>query len=140
MAGCSKVNTYQKEIYNDNSKISSQADSYSFVKRIGSTKNNEASISFGTFNGVETIWGIDSEAAGNVSLDYNGEITNGKFKVVLVTPDNEVIKVFESSDNKSLTIDLNKGQSKIKIVGNDAKGKVQLFIKTDGNIKIFNKD
>lgn len=140
LGGCSNISSYQKEIYDDDSKISKQGDSYSFALRSGSTNGNETEIKFITFNGMETLFNIDSKEEGTINLDYNSEINSGLFKLVLINPDDEIINIFEGSQNGSTTVNIKNGKSRLKIVGNDAKGEIKLLIKENGNIKIYNSE
>ena len=134
------ISTYQKSLYNDNSKIIKQGDSYSFLKRAENTYNNKTSVKFGTFYGMETIWTIDAKSEGNIKINYKTQIKGGKFKIVFITPENEIKTICEGTQNGSILIKAEMGKSRIKIVGNETKGECELSIFPDGNIKIHLED
>lgn len=138
--GCSKISDYQKGIYDDSKEIVKQHDSFTFKVRIGNSMNNEASIKFSTFNGMETLWSINAKNNGSITLDYDAEIDKGDFKLVLITPDNEIVKIFEGSEEGEKRIDLIEGESRIKIVGKESKGKLTIYIKEEENVKIREVD
>lgn len=133
------ISAYQKNLYNDNSKIIKQGDSYSFIKRVGNSYNNKTSIKFGTFYGMETLWTIDAKSEGNVRINYKIQISRGKFKIVFISPDNEIKTICENTQNGSIVIKAEMGKSRIKIVGNDAKGEVEISLVPDGDIKIYSE-
>ncbi|AIS52839.1 hypothetical protein TKV_c16850 [Thermoanaerobacter kivui] len=131
--GCENINKYQKDIYDDDSKIVNVGDSYSFSKRIENNINNNLKIKYNGFYGMETIWDIKSEGNGAVIIRFDSQVDRGKFKLVFITPDNEVIKVFEQSEKGEKIIETKKGKSRIKIVGNNAKGQVEINVETKGD-------
>ncbi|SHE80315.1 hypothetical protein SAMN02745195_01155 [Thermoanaerobacter uzonensis DSM 18761] len=129
---CSNISSYQKEIYNDNAKIINQGDSYTFLNRVGDIKDNNLKIVYSGFYGMETIWEVESEGKGTVTIKFDSKVDKGKFKLVFITPENKVINVFEQSGKGEKTIQTEKGKSRIKIVGNNAKGQIEINIKTSG--------
>jgi len=131
--GCYSASAYQKSLYNDDKAIVKQNDSYNFVKRISTNTNDKSSVKFKTFYGMETLWVINSEGSGKALIDYTSEINKGKFKCVLVNPNNEVIELFTNNSKGSTEIDLKEGTSRIKIVGNDTGGEFSITIKSEGD-------
>ena len=99
-----------------------------------------------TFSGTKTIWSHQAKDDINIKLSYMLSVTEGgKAKLVLTTPDNEVIIIAENTNNsvmsemKSETITLKKGNNRIKIVGQDST-KLQLKLNTDGVGRLGNDD
>lgn len=137
--GCSSISAYQKSIYYDDSIIAKTADSYTFTSRVGSTTHKESSIKYGTFIGMETIWVIESKGQGSFTIEYDSKVKKGEFKVVLITPDNNVTNILKQNQGGTTKIKAPKGKSRIKIVGNEAGGECLLIIKTEGDtvIKTF---
>lgn len=135
VTGCN-VNDYQKNIYSDNSKIVKEGDSYTFKNRLGSTTKDEINIKFSTFYGMQTIWIIEASKEGVLTINYESQIKNGDFKTVLISPDDVVSHIFEQSENGNTTLNIPKGKSRIKIVGNGANGEVAITIKPDENMQI----
>jgi subtilisin-like proprotein convertase family protein len=135
LGGCA-VSDYQKSLYKDDSKIASQADSYSFRNRLGSASSGKASVKFGTFFGMDTLLAIEASQESTASLEVDVKINSGDFKVVLISPDNKVTTIAEGTKSGLQELKLQKGKSRIKIVGNNAKGEVKLNIKDNDYIKV----
>ncbi|WP_062197064.1 hypothetical protein [Massilibacterium senegalense] len=125
--GCSDITEKQKSIYNNDEKIIQQADSYTYTKRISTTRNNETKMRFQSFAGMETIY--REKDAKSVIFEYDVTIQKGDFKIVLVTPEKKVVTLVEGSEKGSETIKLKNGENKIKIVGKDAKGTINYSVK-----------
>ena len=134
--GCSKVSSYQESIYSDESKIINEADSYSYLTRTGTTKDNKSTVRFKTFNGMETIWTINTEEEGTLTIEYNTVIKQGKFKLVLIDPNNDVQTIIEQPGSGTASIEMKKGKSRIKIVGLDAQGEIQAILSASKNMKV----
>lgn len=139
-AGCSSASSYQKGLYDNNEAIADKADSYNYVSRVGSSINEESSIKFKTFNGMETLYEIKSEGSGKVIIDYTSEVEKGKFKCVLINPEDEVEVLFEDDSKGSIELDMKNGKSRIKVVGNDAGGEFSMTIKGEGDVSISKLD
>lgn len=132
----SYAGNYQRSIYNDNSKIASKGDSYSFLNRVCTNEDNKTSLEF-TFTGMDTIWKLETSQDTSVNIEYKSEISSGKFKVVLINPDGEVINILEQSTSGDKDVNLINGKSRIKIVGNNARGKLQLSISSNKDVKLI---
>jgi hypothetical protein len=135
LTGCS-ASEFQKSVYNDDSKLIKQADSYSYKSRVGSTTSEKSEIKFGSFFGMDTLWSIEAKEEAVVTLEYDIKIEKGDFKVVLIGPDNKVITIVDKGNSGKQELRLQKGNSRIKIVGKDAKGQVKINISGDRNLKI----
>lgn len=136
LTGCKNITDYQKSVYNDNSKIVKEADSYNYLKRVGNAKGNNASITFDRFYGMDTIWTIDADEDGAIKIDYDADIKNGSFKTVIITPNNVVNLIFENSQSGSKEISVKKGKNRIKIIGSDARGEIDFTITLDKQMKL----
>ncbi|MCM0649139.1 hypothetical protein NBE98_12210 [Clostridium swellfunianum] len=135
LSGCT-VSDFQKTVYNDDAKIAKKADSYNFKSRVGTTTSHRSEIKFGTFYGMDTLWSIDAKEQTEVTVDYDIKIEKGDFKVVLIGPDNKVITIVDGGKTGKQGIKVQKGNSRIKIVGRDAKGNIKIDITGDKNLKI----
>jgi hypothetical protein len=131
MSGCN-----HNDLYSDDAKIAKSADSYSAVMSIGNTEENEYSLS-ATMTGMQTIWRYKVDSDSEITISYMLSVSQGgKAKLVLITPNNEVIELAENTDNtettemQSQTIQLTKGNNRIKIVGYD-KPKFELKLNVD---------
>ncbi|MDO3412727.1 hypothetical protein QWJ34_23370 [Saccharibacillus sp. CPCC 101409] len=128
LTGCSTVRETmaQLEMYGSNEKIAQSGDSYSYKLREGQADESGASLEFKQFTGVHTLWSADAEREATVTLDLDVGVKNGKFKVVHVRPDGEVIKLADASlGGEPVTIELPEGRSEIKIVGKKAYGHLE---------------
>lgn len=129
----------QQNIYNDDLKVIAQGDSYSFSYRDGIMQGNTADLQF-KFNGSNTLWDIETNNEAVINIDYSSNIYNGKFKVVLITPEDEIINVLEQSDSGEKEIELKNGKSRIKIIGLDAEGSLKLNIEENEQIILTGKE
>ena len=143
LAGCSGINSKQKNIYTNNKQIAEEADTYTYltylnrIDSIDSTeKINQISLEFSKLYGTDTLWNIESTGKHELQLSYNSEISKGKFKAVLVTTKEEVLNLFEGTDEGIIEMDLEEGRYRLKIVGQDAKGKIQIDIGGNTNIEL----
>jgi outer membrane lipoprotein-sorting protein len=124
ISGCVDISD-KNEIYSDNIRIAQSNDSYMTTGWSGRPSGNEYSVS-ATFTGMDTIWRYDAENDIDVELAYLLSVSQGgKAKLVLITPDDEVIILSENTDNTQnaemeyQTVSLKKGNNRIKIVGYD---------------------
>ncbi|MBL4936529.1 lipoprotein [Clostridium sp. YIM B02515] len=144
ISGCSKINSYQKSVYKDDSKIEAEGDSFTFQNKVGtiesSKTDNKADLKFGGFDGADTIWIIEAKENKKYTLEYDVKIEEGNFKIAFINSDGKVTSITEKTEKNSKEIDIPKGKSRIKIVGNSAKGQFVLSIKADDNITITKKD
>ena len=129
----------QKYIYNDDLKIMDQGDSYSFSYKEGICEGNTVDLKF-KFTGSNTLWDIETNNEAVINIDYSANISDGKFKVILITPENEIINVLEQSDSGKKEIKLKNGTSRIKMVALDAKGSLILNIEDNEQIILKGKE
>ena len=119
LAGCSGINSKQKNIYTNNKQIAEEADTYTYltylnrIDSIDSTeKINQINLEFSKFYGADTLWNIES------------------------TGKQELLNLFEGTDEGIIEMDLEEGRYRLKIVGQDAKGKIQIDIGGNTNIEL----
>jgi outer membrane lipoprotein-sorting protein len=134
-AGCSKSSL--ADIYNNNAKIAESGDSYNFKERMGSNTLNELKLKFKTFYGMETIWIIEARVQGTITFDFETQIKSGKFKAVLISPTKEVMTILDQSNAGSITLSVDKGNNRVKIVGNGATGEVNLLANLNKDIGVI---
>lgn len=118
--GCG--NSAVNNIYNDNNKIKSEADTFSL-------NESEETIESGVYkgklklSGSGTIWTYESNEDIDLKVPYTLSVKNGKAKIVLISPDNKVINLVENTNKAtidgttSLTVPIKKGDNRIKVVG-----------------------
>ncbi|GAE91061.1 hypothetical protein [Acetivibrio straminisolvens] len=134
--GCKAGNDYKRSIYNDNSKIAEDADRYYFKFSSFNPEDKSVSIKFDDFIGMHTIWLVSAAEDGKLTVNYDSEIKEGKFKVVYVSPDKTVTDIFEGENSGSTIIEVPKGKGKIKIIGLDAEGSVDISLAMEGRISV----
>lgn len=144
LAGCSGVSNKQKGIYTNNKQIAEEADTHTYSNRVGnkdSTENiNQVNLEFSKFYGTDTLWSIESSGKDELEINYSLNISRGRFKAVLITPKEEVVDLFEGTDEGVKIVDVDEGKYRLKIVGQDAKGKIQIEIKENTNIDFKNNE
>lgn len=128
MTGCTSGSRYQKSVFNDDDKIINGEDSYTYKKRIGNMVKDKIDMKFGIFTGIETVNKIKAEKDGELLFTFQSKINEGDFKVVLITPDDEIINILEGTSEGTKTIPIKKGVNRIRLVGREAKGKVKIEI------------
>ena len=136
IAACNSVVKYQSSIFHDESKIVREADSYTYGSRTSNSRGNEYDIKFASFSGMETIYRIESDGENDVIVAFEAIVQEGEFKVVLITPDDEVINIVNGTDEGNQTIKIKEGVSRIKLVGKKAKGEVSIKIHAEDGVKI----
>lgn len=139
-SGCSSVSREQKSMYNDNSLITKEGDTYNFTNRVGEIDDSKIEIKYGKFYGSQTIWIIEVEKQGEIEFDFNSKVNSGKFKGVLISPENEIINIFENDNEGSYKVQVSEGKYRFKIIGNDARGKVEVELELDNDMKILGSD
>lgn len=126
---------YQKSIYDDNGKIVDSANSFSYANFTGSEESGMFKCSF-RFTGVDTFYELKSDEAVSVSINYNMKVSSGNLKLVIINPNNVVTVLQEGTGKEERKIEIIQGVSRLKIVGNDAIGKLQISVQSQENVKI----
>ena len=110
-------------IYDDDAKIAGSGDSSSTSMSSRTVIGNDYKWKV-KMTGMQTIWRYNAENDGSVSISYMLSVTEGgKAKLVLITPDNEVVILIENTDNsvyselQTQNISVKQGVNRIKIVG-----------------------
>lgn len=125
-AGCG-IDKDKKSIYDDDKRIAQEGDSYSFFQRSEEEKKeNHLKLHYSRFYGVQTLWAFESPKECEINLNYESQVDKGEFKVVLITPEDEVIKIAEQKSKGIFKVVVPKGKYSVKIVGNNAKGEILL--------------
>lgn len=138
-SGCTEFQSRKAEMYDDDTAIVSDADSY-FTSNslLTSTSKYEVDFSFGSFSGTKTIWVIRAETGGVFTVNYKATVTEDALKMVLIDPDKNVQIIFENSSSGEQTFNLDEGKYVIKLVGRYAQGDIELTMKDYQNINVSN--
>ena len=125
-----------RDIYNNEYKIVSENDSYSYLRKKLKNEENNMNLKFVEFTGIDTAYNIESYKEGIITLQYETEILKGEFKVLLITPSNEIVNVLEGNNKGNNNIKISSGKSKIRIVGNKSTGNLKINITSSDDIDI----
>ena len=120
--GCS--NNSKSYIYKDDKKIVSEVDSFNIrnAKHVNDKEGYDGEL---YFEGMDTIWAIDSNEDSDIEISYLLSVSKGKAKLVLIKPNGELETIVESDkemkedSNIETTISVKKGKNRIKLVGKD---------------------
>lgn len=123
--------------YNDRSLILSDEDSYSYQKCVD-TGSTETSLKrdYQGFNGKDTIWMLDAAEDASISLDLSANLSSGKFKVLLVSEDNDITTLLEGDDTQNTSVDLDNGTARIILVGDHASGSCEITLSEINNVRV----
>lgn len=122
LVGCSK--NYMASIYNDNEKISSDANSFNLDVDKQSIDGQNFKGVIKKIEGMDTIWTYESDKDMELDMTYLLNVVSGKLKLVLISPDSSVTTLIERSkesevvDYATNTLQIKKGLNRIKIVAN----------------------
>ena len=125
LVGCS-IDPQKKIIFDRDSRIVQDGDSYHFTDRIGKVDENDVDLTYSGFYGVQTLWVIKTEKMQEITIDYNSQVKSGDFKIVVVTPKREVQTITQQKSKGMYKFVAVKGTYKVKIVGRKANGEIQL--------------
>lgn len=125
MAGCS--NAYAQAEYDSPEKIASSGDHYSKIRSVQTTIDGGFRLTVGSFDGRETLWTEtrkDSQTAEGTLLLT---LTHGQAKLVHVDEAGTVTTLLEctpqtaSDEPVTVTVPMQPGRNKLKLVGYDCK-------------------
>jgi len=120
------IDQEKKEVYENDGRIMQEADSYYFRKRIAENDEHGIYLEFNRFYGVQTLRVIDAGDNSEIALDYRLLVKGGKFKVVLLTPEGELLKVAEQDGEGTFSVPASEGDYRVKIVGENADGIIEI--------------
>lgn len=130
------TNSDKEKMYNNNDKIVQEDNNYTYVTSESTIKNNEIQMKYSSFSGIDTICSLKAKEDTEVTFNYDSTVNNGKFKVVLINPKNEVETILEGTEQRSKTIKLTKGKYRFRNVGVNADGKIRISISSNSGVKI----
>lgn len=139
--GCRQINFFQyhTSVYDNKEKLALNKSSYSYWNKEGVVDKEHAKIAF-SFSGHDILWKIVTDKDTEISCDYNMKISEGKFKVILVSEKGEIFTMFENTDEGenegSYSLDIPKGENIIKIVGKKAVGNLEINLNYEDDISV----
>ncbi|WP_234414295.1 hypothetical protein [Paenibacillus sp. CAA11] len=120
------MNGKQSRIFNDEKRQVESGDSYTFGSKVGEVTNEKAEVSFSGFTGLYSMWDLTSSSELTTTLSISGNIQHGKFKLIEVTPDQQLVTLWEGDGDSKLSVKIPPGTTTIKWVGKRASGKLHL--------------
>lgn len=121
LSGC--VMNFGAKLYNDEQEIVRNSNSYNLVRAKQSVKGNHLFGTMDKLEGMGTIWKYNASEETDVTITYQMKISEGKAKLVLISPDDTVITIVEctaesdAEEDVSDTYSLEKGKNRIKLIG-----------------------
>lgn len=135
LGGCDAMNNKQSKIYKDEVAQLQQGDSYTFGNKLGEIEDEKANISFTKFTGLYSLWDVTSSVEQTITLKITGNIQQGDFKIIAVTPDHKVVKIWEGEGDAEKSLEVHSGTTVIKWVGKRASGKLSLELAPQAEIQ-----
>ena len=143
MCGCGfsnqnkNMNSNKENMYNNHDKIVQEDNNYTYVTSGSTRENNEIEIKYSGFSGIDTICFLEAKEDTEITFNYDSTVDNGKFKAVLIDPNNEAENILEGTEQSNKTIKLTKGKYDLKNVGANADGKIKIYINSNSDVKII---
>ena len=91
---------------------------------------------FQGFTGKDTVWMLDAAEDASVSVDISADLSRGKFKVLLVSEDNDITTLLEGDDTQNTSIDLEKGPARLILVGDHASGSCKITLNETNHVRV----
>jgi len=125
-------------IYANPAKIAAAGDSYTFADRQGAAEATGGTLSYRGFSGMNTLWRIDhpAEASGKLAVDCKLKTSKGKSKLVYIAPDGKVQVLAEDNYEGKIDLTVAKGAGRIKLVGQNAKGSLEVRLAAGDGVTI----
>ncbi|MEG0550671.1 MAG: hypothetical protein RR554_05895 [Vagococcus sp.] len=89
------------------------------------------------FSGIDTLWELDCQKNDELVIAYKTENKTGKFKVLLVKPDQEMELIVENTETGTSTLEIPKGKNYIRIVGSQSEADIEMSYKVGTQTKII---
>lgn len=116
-----------RDIYDDNDKIINNTGSVFIVSNsVDCWSNDEIKGSMDLYNGIMRMWKLDAKQDSEVSLNSTIQLENGRFKVLLISPDKKVENILEytsktKDEKQELKFNVKQGENIVYMVGDLAK-------------------
>lgn len=142
LASCSfmgnlSLGSYSPDLVDDKERMLQAGDSFFYRNRDISLTNRSANLSFRGFHGIETLYRLDSDQGGTVTISTSSSVDTTRYKLVLVdTVREEVITLIQGSGYASHTHNLKAGRYHIKTVGYDVGGTVNISLSAGQGVTV----
>lgn len=122
--------TEKTDDYNNYNKIVKTTTDITYDTYDGGVEDNNALLRFEGLEGIDTLFVFTGEETVTITVYEN--VHDGKFKVVLVDPYNQVIELHQST-----TLSCVEGQYKVKIVGENASGTISVSLTSHVSVSFY---
>lgn len=134
--GCQKISAYQKSIFDDDTKIVKEADSYFFQKKVGNHTKTKTDFDYEKFTGKFTLYNLNVNADTAYEFDYDITINGGRLKLVFVNPDDKVEIITDKTAKGKASINLKDGRNRIILIGDESGGSILLTMTESDGVNI----
>lgn len=112
------------EIYENDSKIASEGNSFSYYEDIEQNVEDSSFIaSVHGMDGMDTVWTYNAETESEIQIDFDMALSVGNVKVVFISPDGQLDNIAECTEEETLegtkAVAVKKGENRIKIVSRE---------------------
>ena len=132
---CGCQNRAVSAVYDDDSELTADYDTYHMTDFKGSQENGSYKASAREIEGMYTVSNYDSESEEELDITYQISVESGKMKLVLIDPEGELMTLSEVSeesgmeDGRTVNVLLKKGKNRLKIVaGKDTSMNMELTV------------
>lgn len=107
-------------LYDNNDKIAAETNSFNLsgIKQVALKEHYSANI--GKMEGMDTVWIYNAEEDERVDFTYLLKVYSGKAKLVLISPEGEILTIAECDEEMEEAVStgfyVSKGKNRIKIV------------------------
>lgn len=120
--------------YDDEAQIAEQSNTYDLSEVQQAIGGNSFAANV-TFEGMDTLWGYEAPADGQIQITHQLRTKTGRAKLVLVTPDGACTTIVENADHSepltpsTTAANVQVGYNRIRLVADgDAQIELQLQI------------
>ena len=122
---------YRYTIFNSKEAIANREDVASYRERNGKVEKDKCYMDF-EFTGLDTLWKLEVKEDSLMTFFVNMDV-EGDFMLVVVYPDG---RIFPLNSNGEENIEMNKGVYKIRMVGINAQGIINIKLKGLESVKV----
>lgn len=121
--------------YNDLDWLTATENSFNYKNKQMESDESSISINF-EMHGIDTIGEIIVNDSCEIEFECRSQLTKGKAKLILVSELKEVVGLCEGVTDITKKITLEKGIYRIKLVGDNAAGKIMVRYEVDDKVQI----
>lgn len=142
LASCSfignvSLGSYSPDLVDNQSRMLQAGDSFFYRNRDISLTNRSASLSFRGFHGIETLYRLESDQGGSITISTSSSVDTTRYKLILVDlVRQEVVTLIQGSGYTNRTLNLRAGRYYIKTVGYDVGGTVSMSLSAGQGVDV----